>query len=866
MSHPVRLPTYLTSFIGREREQEAVLLLLHSVRLLTLLGPGGSGKTRLAAEVVRCTDAFPDGVWFVRLADVADPQLVLSTIAHALAVPLGGAVASLDALAAWIADQRILLALDNLEQVAGAAPQLAQLLVAAPRLTILVTSRAALHVAGEQLFPLSPLPVPASVDPRVIAQNQAVQLFVARARAVRPDFSLTPNAALDVAAICRRLDGLPLAIELAAARIRLLPPTLLRKRLDQSLDLLTSGPVDTPARHQTLRAAIDWSYLLLDPVEQQVLRRLAVFVGGCTPEALEAVIADASLTGIELLDRLQSLVDQSLLLYEMLEPQPRLRLLETIRAYAFDQLVACAEIDEARQRHCAYFLHLAEQSMAALYDNDQTVWLDRLDAEIDNLRAAMEYVFVTRDRAAQLRFGCALPTFWRNRGHVREGLAYLRRSLQQIETEPQLVQSDLYGQALISAALLAWDQGEYPEGRRFGEAALDRFRARGDQAGIMLALRRLALIAYNSGDCAAARRYTEECLMLEAETSAGRVPDRAARLRYAAIRFHHARVAFLQGMYPEADASCREALQIEQELGNLWRAAVFATWCAPIALELGDRAGARALAAEGMQLARQVGARRDIAYAMYQLAMIDLLDGKQATASDDLHEALALLREAGDLWGCMIILNDLAALDRTFGRYEAAIAAYRESIAIQQRIGSTLATPESLEGIAGLALDLGQFEHAAQLLGAAAALRAQLGMPLRPSQQPRHQRDVQHARRQLGANLYAVAVAVGHAMSAAQMLALARRSFPITPPHSAQRTATPPQPHERETLTEREIEVLRLVASGLSNQEVAARLYLSVNTVQSHLRSIYGKLGVTSRNAATRYAWEHQILGPQTAA
>ncbi|HMP43011.1 MAG TPA: XRE family transcriptional regulator, partial [Roseiflexaceae bacterium] len=231
MSHPVRLPTYLTSFIGREREQEAVLLLLHSVRLLTLLGPGGSGKTRLAAEVVRCTDAFPDGVWFVRLADVADPQLVLSTIAHALAVPLGGAVASLDALAAWIADQRILLALDNLEQVAGAAPQLAQLLVAAPRLTILVTSRAALHVAGEQLFPLSPLPVPASVDPRVIAQNQAVQLFVARARAVRPDFSLTPNAALDVAAICRRLDGLPLAIELAAARIRLLPPTLLRKRL-----------------------------------------------------------------------------------------------------------------------------------------------------------------------------------------------------------------------------------------------------------------------------------------------------------------------------------------------------------------------------------------------------------------------------------------------------------------------------------------------------------------------------------------------------------------------------------------------------------------------------------------------------------
>ncbi len=432
--HQTNLPLQPTALIGREHEVAQVCALLRGsdTRLLTLTGPGGTGKTRLALQVAaEFLDSFADGVYFVALAPIRDPALVIETIAATLGVKEGGDQPLLTLLKRHVREKQILLVLDNFEQVSDAAPLVAELLEAAPRLKALVTSRACLQIYGEAEFPVPPLALP---DPRRLpplerlTQYEAARLFIERARAVKPDFAISDENAPAVAEICVRLDGLPLAIELAAVRIKVLTPAALLARLSRRLHVLTGGARNLPARQQTLRDAIAWSHELLPEVEQALFARLAVFVGGCTLEAVEAVCkADDDLVS-DPLDTIQALVNNSLVRQEVRgNAEPRLHMLETIREYALEQLVARAEEAMLRSAHASYYLNLAQAAQPLLDTDQQEAWLDRLDAEHDNLRAALTWALERGDSILAMRLSTALWRFWEMRGYFTEGRRWRRR-------------------------------------------------------------------------------------------------------------------------------------------------------------------------------------------------------------------------------------------------------------------------------------------------------------------------------------------------------------------------------------------------------------------------------------------------------
>jgi predicted ATPase/transcriptional regulator with XRE-family HTH domain len=429
------LPTALTSFVGRDREvgQVGDLLAQADVRLLTLTGPPGIGKTRLSLAVAKARrHAFAHGVCFVPLAPLADPALVLPTVAQTLGLQEGTGQLIAQILSAYLRDKQLLLVLDNFEQVLAAAPAIAALLTQVPHLKLLVTSRAPLHVYGEHEFPVPPLELPAAV-PSVTALQQvaAVSLWVQRAQAVRPDFTLTEANAAAVAAICQRLDGLPLAIELAAARSKLFsPPALLARLADAPLlELLAGGPRDHTDRQRTLRGAIAWSYDLLDAEEQRLFRRLAVFVGGGTLEAVEAVSNGAGDLRIAVGEGLLLLVEHSLLqAHAGVDGTPRFEMLVTIHGYAQERLVESGEADAIRRQHALYYLALAERAEPLLRGAEQQPWLDRLEREHDNLRAALGWALAQGEGELAQRLAGALWRFWAGRGYLTEGRAGMQRA------------------------------------------------------------------------------------------------------------------------------------------------------------------------------------------------------------------------------------------------------------------------------------------------------------------------------------------------------------------------------------------------------------------------------------------------------
>ena len=473
------LPTALTSFIGRTKEVEQVEALLADARLVTLTGPAGTGKTRLGLHVTeRMADTFDHGVDFVSLASVTDPGLVASTIAQALDFEPPGAMSPMERLKRGLQNQDRLLVLDNFEQVAAAASVIAELLRACPRLRVLATSRVPLHVSGEQEVPVPPLDLPDALegdDLDAVQAAPAVALFVERARAVDPDFALTSENAPAVAELCQRLDGLPLAIELAAARVKLLAPQALLTRLEGRLDLLTGGPRDHPERHQTLRHAIAWSYDLLDEAHRQLFRRLAVFVGGCTLEAIEAVGRDVPL------DRVAALVDHSLLRREPgPEGEPRFSMLETIRAYGIEQLEQHGDLDTARRAHALYVLDVAEQAAGELTGADQAAWLNRLESEHGNLRVALRWALDQGEDATALRLGAALWRFWLVRGHLIEGRQWLETIL--AATDPSVAPM-VRAQVLNAMGTFAHNQGDNREARNFLQDGLRLWRALDDEQG-----------------------------------------------------------------------------------------------------------------------------------------------------------------------------------------------------------------------------------------------------------------------------------------------------------------------------------------------------------------------------------------------
>ncbi len=867
-SHPQNLPIQLTPFIGRTREVVAVqhLLQREGVHVLTLTGPGGSGKTRLALQVAaELREIFPDGVYFVNLAPIREPAFVLSTIAQALEIKESGAQSFLDLLKAFLHDKHILLVLDNFEQVVSAAVQVAELLTACPKLKVIVTSRAVLHVRGEQEFAVPPLAVP---DPKhlpdlvALSQYEAVALFIQGAQAVSPGFQVTNANALAVAEICARLDGLPLAIELAAARIKLLPPQALLARLGQRLQVLTGGARDAPARQQTLRNTIEWSYQLMDAVEQRLFRRLSVFVGGCTLEAIEALCTalETSAPTISVLDGMASLLDKSLLQQREQEgEEPRFVMLETIREYGLEMLEASGEAEAARRVHVLYYLLWAEEAEPALLGSRQARWLQQLEQEHHNLRAALGWALeAVTDQEAQerkqlaLRLCAALESFWVMHGHYSEARTFLERALARSEGES----ASLRTRVLQATALIAQRQGDYDRSEVLALQSLALCRELEDMRGVTLSLGLLHEIASIRGKSAGALAFAEERVQLMRQIGG---PGEVAEALFAL-----ADEVSWRGEYVRGQSLYEEALLLFRKAGNeLWvgatliRTAVHLVWSGS-----GDVATVRQRLQQGQALITKVGDRNWTAHSSSHAALIAIAEGETARAYDLAQESLALYREIGYRFYIVVALYILGQVEAQRSDPRAASSRYLESLTIAQELDEKWFVPLDLEGLAAVLVTQGEHGWAAQLWGAAELLREETAYPLPPVQRPGYERAVAAARRHLGEQAFSAAWQEGRMMKLEQVLAEPWRvalsaTTPVGQPvtNTTKTLATYPS-----GLTAREIEVLRLVAQGLSDAQVAEQLVISPRTVNWHLTSIYSKLGVSSRSSATRFAVEHHLV------
>ncbi len=808
------LPTPLTSLLGREHEEAAAVHLLRreDIRLLTLTGTPGIGKTHLALQVAADLQdpapdgVFSDGVFLVELAPIVDPALVLPTILRTLEVQevSGVLTTPLATLMAYLRTRRLLLLLDNFEQVVAAASQVTELLRACAGLKVLVTSRILLHVQGEHRLTVPPLALPdlAMLPPaEELVQYPAVALFLQRAQGARPDFRVTTDNAPMVTEICARLDGLPLAIELAAARVSLLSPQQLLARLDRRLPLLTGGARDLPERQQTLRATLAWSENLLSSEERRLFRRLAVFVGGCTLEAAETICfapEGAAPLSIDVLDGVGRLMDQSLLQHWEEGGEARFGLLQVVREYALEQLEASEEATALRRAHATYYLRLAEIAEPGLLGSQVRTWLRRLARELDNLRAALAWARDQRELELCLRASRALVEFHVEAGDVREAWHWLQALLALVL--PAGLSQDgvatavrtgfpalVLAKALDDAGAVAGLAGEVDESVQLLEHSLALCRTLGDRAGEGQALFDLGCCASRQGDLAQAVRLYEASLELLREAgdlwwityALACLADQRSRL----------------GEFNRAEALLEEALPLARALENPIRLSLVLINLGDVAREQGDWSRSLALEREALAQAKAIAKNRYVALALAGIGL--------ALSAQGLSEPAVPTQQ------CAVRL--LAAAISYFER----IGLPEHSIADSHPFERAVMVRHAILGDAGFA--------AAWDAGRALSLEE------------------------------AISEALGEDESAADSAA------EVTQPEPEAAPLAPKHEHPND-LTPREVEALRLVAAGLSNPQIAQQLVVSTRTVEAHLRSIFSKLDVTSRTAAARFALEHGLV------
>jgi predicted ATPase/class 3 adenylate cyclase len=629
------LPAQPTPLVGRDRELDMVraLLLAEDARMVTLTGPGGTGKTRLALQVAADTvDEFPGGVYGVLLAPVTDPEVVPLELASVLGIEEMPTQPMIDALKAGLAGRRTLILFDNFEHVGAAAPMLADLLAACPRLKLLVTSREPLRIAAERQYPVPPLP-----------ESDAVMLFVERARAVRPDFELTDETAPIVAEICERLDRLPLAVELAAAWSKVLPSAALLRRLERRLELPASRSADVPARQSTLREAIAWSYDLLPAEERRLHACLSVFMGGCTVEAAERVADPDGELGIDVLEGIASLVDRSLLREsEDDEGEPRFSMLATIREFAREHLKEIGEEDGVLRRHALEFARFAEEADVGLRTGDQLLWFGRLENEHDNLRAALDSSAASGDGETALRLGGALGWFWYAHGHALEGCARLTDLLARTENAPE----ELRARTTYALGVLLDQRGESERAAELVERSLAVFREHGERESVARALNSLGTIRRGLGDLESARSLLEESIGVRREL--GDEAGTAGALSNLGV------VAFEQGDLDGAEARFTETLALDRAHGNKWGAAVALDNLAGVALERGDYDKAGEFIRDTLTAAERLADRELIAFGLEKAAVLAAAEGsvaragRLAGAADGLRESAGFERSRFD--------------------------------------------------------------------------------------------------------------------------------------------------------------------------------------------------------------------------
>ena len=847
-----KLPFTFTSFIGREQEVAKICILLQrpEVRLLTILGTGGIGKTRLGIQVSTVLqEHFVDGVYFIPLASIHEPDLVASTIAQGLGVQEVGEQRLFEQIKVALRTRQLLLLLDNFEHVVTAAPLLTELLAACPRVKIVVTSRSVLHIQGEYEYPTPPLPVPdlkhlPEMD--VLAQNASIMLFVQRAQAVRPEFQLTKANANTIAQICTRLDGLPLAIELAASRVKMFPLQALLAKLERRFEVLTNGVRDAPMRQQTLHNTITWSYDLLDKQEQQLFSYLSAFTGGCTLEAIEDVVMGVTKTAdntFPLLEKISSLLDKSLVLQlEQDGEVSRFSMLETIREYGQERLLESGKAELARKAHATHFLNLVEQAGPLLKGTRQLAWMAQIEQEHENVRAALGWLTHSKETELAMRFCATLGWFWHLRGYWSEGRRWIATTLELPGAEKP---TEARAKMLYNAGDLAYYQDDYHTAHTMLIESAKLCREQRLERELANTLNTLGMLMHMQGNSRAAHPLLEESEKL------CRTRGYNWELSHLLRKLSH--IAWSQGDLTRATAYAQEGLSLARKLGDTSLIATTLSALSGIANRQGNLTLATALTQETLALAQKLGDKSLIATATQNLGYLAAQEGMLSQASAYAQEALSLFRQLGDKTFITAALHSLGYLALLQGNTAQAAKSYQEGLSLSEEIGNDMQMSWHLIGFAEVAEKEGHSLKSCRLLSVAET-KFDVTIHMNTTERAAYDDLVQRVRTQLGENVFATQWAQGRMMTPQEALKTSEQ----TPLQSAP-LAKPSSESNPAGLTAREMEILRLVAQGLTDAQVAEKLIISTRTVSWHLTSIYSKLAVSSRSAATRYALEHHL-------